>query len=111
MSWDWGPPSLQNHRGPLCEGMGASFVLGSLRGLPHGREGLPRCGMTEAPSAVARGASFTMRPPRPHSLGRGGLLRVWIVQAPLHGLGGLLSFGTTEGPVARARGPRSLWDR
>ena len=43
---------------------------------------------------MGEGASFAFGPPGP----------------PLQGLGGLLCFGTTEAPAARARGPPSCED-
>ena len=34
VAWAWGPPSLWDHRGHVCESMGACLVLGSLWGAP-----------------------------------------------------------------------------
>ena len=72
----------------------ASFALGPPRPPPHGRGGLLRFGITQAPAAWVRGPPSFWDHRGPHRMGGGGLLR----------------FGTTKAPTAWAMGPPSLWD-
>ena len=111
---------------PVQIGAGASFGLGPPRPPPHWCAGLRRFGTTEAPVALARGtpslwghrgtrcictgASFVLASPRLPPVGAGASFGLGPQVIAAHWYRGLYRFGTTEAPVALARGPRSLWD-
>ena len=74
----WGPPLLWDQRGLRCIDGGTSCMFGSSTPPLHGCRSLLHFGTTEAPAAFSGG---------------GGLLRIWIIEAP----------------VAWARRPPRLW--
>ena len=107
-------------------GVGGSSPLGPPRLSPHGRGGLLCFGTTEARHRMGVGASSVLGPPRPPPHGRGnpsilgpprpprmGVTAYSVLGPPrprLHGRGGLLRFGTTEGPATWAWKPPPFWD-
>ena len=74
-------------------GEGASFVLGSPRPPPHGREGLPRFGTTEAPNACTRGPPSLWDHQGPYRIGEGSSFALGPPRPPAHGRGDLLHIG------------------
>ena len=89
-------------------GEGASFAGGSPRPPPHGQGGPLRLGITEAPTAWARGPPSLGDHRGPNRMGEGAPFALGSPRPALHGRGGLLRLGITEAPTAWARGPRSL---
>ena len=91
-------------------GEGPSFALGSPRPPPHGRGGLLRSGITEAPTAWARGPPSLWDHRGPRRMGEGASFALGPPRPPPHGRGDLFRFAITEAPTAWARGPPSLGD-
>ena len=69
-----------------------------------------RFGITEAPTAWARGPPSLGNHRGPHRMGVGPYFARGSPRPPPHGRVGLLGSGITEAPTAWARGPPSLRD-
>ena len=81
-------------------GEGASFGFGPLRPPPNGRGDLIRFGITEAPTAWARGPPSLVDHRGPRRMGDGASFAWGSLRPPTHGRDGLLRFGITEAPAA-----------
>ena len=77
---------------------------------PHGRGGLLKIGITEAPATCGRVPPQIWNDRGAYHVGEGGSSNLGSSRLLPHGGGGLLHFGTTEAPGAWVWGHPVLWD-